>query len=133
MRHKHLRQILGSALLVVAALAMTVAPAFAADSWTSDADSIDATLDVGYLPDGSAFAGTVSTHSQFVIVSGQFKIDNSIVAIVPQPGFSSVVRKSGGLDSAIEVAFSNGRCEATFKFLVKPGLTRVDSGVLRCK
>ena len=66
-------------------------------------------------------------------VSGVFKIDTSIVSIVPQPGFSYVVKKSGGLDSAVEVAFTNGPCQAQYKLLIKPGLTRVDGGTLRCR
>jgi len=68
-----------------------------------------------------------------VTVSGVFKIDTSIVSIVPQPGFSYVVKKSGGLDSAVEIAFSNGPCQAQYKILIKPGLTRMDGGVMRCK
>lgn len=104
-----------------------------ADTWESDSDSIDATIDAGYTADGSMFAGSVSVHSQFITSSGVFKIDNSIVSIVPQPGFSYVVKKSGGINGAVEVDFSNGRCQATFKFLIKPGLTKVDGGALRCK
>ena len=53
--------------------------------------------------------------------------------MVPQPGFTYSIKKAGGLDSAIEVAFTNGPCSALYRFLIKPGLTKVDGGVLRCR
>lgn len=118
-------------LMLAAAVAL---PGMAsANEWVSGPDFIDATIDAGWNADSTAFAGTVATHSQFVTVSGVFKIDTSIVSIVPQPGFGYTVKKSGGLDSAVEVTFSNGPCQAQYKLLIKPGLTKIDGGVMRCR
>lgn len=121
------------AMGMVLAAAVAVPGMASANEWASGSDFIDATIDAGWNADSTAFAGTVATHSQFVIVSGVFKIDTSIVSIVPQPGFSYQVKKSGGLDSVVEVAFSNGPCQAQYKILIKPGLTKMDAGVMRCK
>lgn len=123
--------------MLVAGMALAATMALpglvSANEWASGPDFIDATIDAGWNAEGTAFAGTVATHSRFVTVSGVFKIDTSIVSIVPQPGFSYVVKKSGGLDSAVEVAFTNGPCQAQYKLLIKPGLTKMDGGVMKCR
>lgn len=121
------------ALGMVLAAAVAVPGMASANEWASGSDFIDATIEAGWNADFTTFVGTVATHSQFVTVSGVFKIDTSIVSITTQPGYSYTVKKSGGLDSAVEVAFSNGPCQAQYKLLIKPGLTKVDGGMLRCK
>lgn len=132
MRLRH--AVLGITAGIVALLGAWVsAPSAHADVWDVGPDFVSATLDAGYAPDGTAYSGSVSVHMQFAVVSGQFKIDTTIVSVAPQPGFTYKVKKSGGLDSAVEIEFTSATCQSVFKFLYKPGLTKIDSGGMRCK
>ncbi len=104
-----------------------------ADEWNVDGDTVTATLSVGYNPEFTAYSGTVSLKMQNVIESGKAKITTTIVSILPEPGFTSSVKKSGGVNGTVEIVFSSATCESRFSFLYKPGLTRIDYGVMRCR
>lgn len=68
-----------------------------------------------------------------VTVSGQFKLVTTILSVTPQPGFADSIKKNGGVNGAVEIAFASATCSSKFSFLYKPGLTRIDYGVLRCR
>lgn len=104
-----------------------------ANEWTVDGDTVSAILDVGYDPEFVNFSGTVSLQMKNVIESGKVKIVTTILDVTPQPGFTATIKKSGGVNGTVEIGFSSGTCESRFSFLYKPGLTRIDYGVLRCR
>jgi hypothetical protein len=125
---------LGALLAGLALLAAILAPTrAAADEWRVEGNTVYAILDVGYAPDLSEFSGTVALRMDPVVVSGQSKIVTTILRVTPQPGFSSAIRKSGGVNGTVEIEFARGSCGSRFSFLYKPGLTRMDYGVLRCR
>ena len=109
-----------------------VAPAYCAE-WFTSGGVTTMTDQVGWSADGTRYSGTVSLRMESMTVSGQFKIETSIVSIVPEPGFTYTVKKSGGLDSPVEIQFTSATCQSTFKFLYKPGQTKIDGGVMRCR
>ncbi|MCP5151075.1 MAG: hypothetical protein H6983_06520 [Ectothiorhodospiraceae bacterium] len=80
-----------------------------------------------------AIAGAVALRIEQVFASGRTKLDNSIEYVFTQPGWSYRIRKSGGLNSAVEVDFDNGDCSARFRAIYKPGTTVVDGGELICR
>lgn len=90
-------------------------------------------MNVGYSQDLSEFSGTVAVRMDPVVVSGQSKLVTTILSVTPQPGFGYVIRKNGGVNGAVEIAFANDSCQSKFSFLYKPGLTKIDYGVLRCR
>ncbi len=104
-----------------------------ADEWNVHGDTVTATLKVGYNPEFTACSGTVSLMMQNVFESGKAKIATTILSIAPEPGFTSSVKKSGGVNGTVEIVFSSTTCESRFSFLYKPGLTRIDYGVMRCR
>lgn len=125
-----LKALLACALLCTAALIPTTATA---DEWWVEGDTVHAIMNVGYAPDLSEYSGTVAVRMNPVTVSGQFKIVTTVVNVTPQPGFTYVIRKAGGINGAVEIEFQRASCRSRFSFLYKPGLTRVDYGVLRCR
>jgi hypothetical protein len=104
-----------------------------ANEWIVEGDTVTAILDVGYDPEFVNFSGTVSLQMKNVIESGKVKIVTTILDVTPQPGFTATIKKSGGVNGTVEIGFSSGTCESRFSFLYKPGLTRIDYGVLRCR
>lgn len=113
-------------------IALTSSPA-TADEWWVEGNTVFAIMDVGYSPDLSEFSGTVSVRMDPVTVSGQFKLITTILSVVPQPGFDYSIKKSGGMNGAVEIVFKSSTCESKFSFLYKPGLTKTDYGVMRCR
>lgn len=125
---------LGALLSGLALLVAILTPTRAtADEWWVEGNTVYAILDVGYAPDLSEFSGTVALRMDPVVVSGQSKIVTTLLRVTPQPGFSSAIRKNGGINGTVEIEFARGSCRSRFSFLYKPGLTRVDYGVLRCR
>lgn len=123
-----------SALTLTLAVSASLLPAAAtAGEWIVDGDTVTFTDHVGYDPDFNAYSGTVSLKMQNVIVSGKMKIMTTIVSIVPEPGFTYAVKKNGGVNGTVDIVFTSSTCESQFSFLYKPGLTRIDYGVLRCR
>lgn len=124
-----------SALLALA-LALTPAilttPVAAAD-WVVDGNVVTFADQVGFTPDGSAFSGTVALRMEGITVSGVYKIVTTIVSIIPEPGFTCVVKKAGGVNGTVEIEFNSARGSSKFSFLYKPGLTKIDYGVLRLR
>lgn len=119
---------------ILLTLGVTVAqlPATAGE-WIVDGNTVTFTDQVGFSPDGSAYSGTVSLHMESVLISGQAKIITTILAIEPAPGFAYAIKKSGGLNGVVEIQFASATCESKFSFLYKPGLTKIDYGVMRCR
>ena len=105
----------------------------AADQWWVEGNTVFAIMDVGYSPDLSEFSGTVAVRMDPVTVSGQFKLVTTILSVTPQPGFAYVIRKNGGVNGAVEIEFASATCQSKFSFLYKPGLTKMDYGVMRCR
>ena len=105
----------------------------AADEWWVEGDTVFAIMDVGYTPDLSRYSGTVAVRMDPVTVSGQFKLVTTILSVTPQPGFVHSIKKNGGVNGAVEIVFASATCSSKFSFLYKPGLTRIDYGVLRCR
>ena len=101
--------------------------------WVVDGNTVYFTDQVGYASDGTAFSGTVSLRMDNVVVSGQSKIVTTVLQVTPEPGFSAIVKKNGGVNGVVEIEFSSPTCQSKFSFLYKPGLTRIDYGVLRCR
>lgn len=120
------------ALLVTLGVSFSPLPVAAAE-WTVDGNVVTYTDQVGWSPDLSAYSGTVSLRMESVVIGGQFKIITTIVAIEPEPGFSYVVKKSGGVNDTVEIEFASATCQSKFSFLYKPGLTKIDYGVMRCR
>jgi hypothetical protein len=56
-----------------------------------------------------------------IMVSGQLKIVTPIRSFIPEPGFSHSVKKSGGVNGAVEIEFASAICSSKFSFLYKPG------------
>ena len=129
-RYARLGALLSCMALLAAAL--TSSPAHA-DEWWVEGNTVYAILEVGYAPDLSEFSGTVAVRMDPVVISGQSKIVTTVLHVTPQPGFSFVIRKSGGINGVVEIEFARDSCRSKFSFLYKPGLTRVDYGVLRCR
>lgn len=120
------------ALLLTLGVGFTPLPV-AAGEWTQDGNVVTFTDQVGWSADGSAYSGTVSLRMESVVVSGQFKIITTIVAIDPAPGFTYAIKKNGGVNGVVEIVFASASCESKFSFLYKPGLTKIDYGVMRCR
>ena len=120
--------------VVVASSAILPLPAIAAD-WAVDPVTGTVTFadQVGFNEEGTAFAGTVALRRENVTVSGQFKILTTIVGIIPEPGFTYSVKKAGGVNGTVEITFTSPTKFAKFSFLYKPGLTRIDYGVMRSR
>lgn len=104
-----------------------------ANEWVVDGQTVFATLEVGYSTDGSQYSGTVALRMDPVTVSGVYKIKTTLLSVTPQPGFTAVIRKSGGINGTVEIEFNSKTCQSKFSFLYKPGLTKIDYGVLRCR
>ena len=121
------------ALLVT--LGVSLSPlSVAADEWTIDGNIVTYTGQSGWLADdATAYSGTVSLRMESVVISGQFKIITTILAIEPAPGFGYVVKKSGGVNGVVEIEFASATCQSKFSFLYKPGLTKIDGGMMRCR
>jgi hypothetical protein len=119
-------------LLLTASMSLLPNPC-AAGEWIVDGDTVTFTDHVGYDPDFNIYSGTVSLKMQNVIESGKAKITTTIVSIVPEPGFTYSVKKSGGVNGTVDIVFTSATCESRFNFLYKPGLTRIDYGVMRCQ
>jgi hypothetical protein len=123
-----------SALTLTLAVSASLLPVAAtAGEWVVDGDTVTFTDHVGYDPDFNIYSGTVSLKMQNVMESGKLKITTTIVSIVPEPGFTYSVKKSGGVNGTVDIVFTSATCESRFSFLYKPGLTRIDYGVLRCR
>ena len=118
---------------VVAVTAVLLPSRVSAGDWTADGNVITFADQVGFSPDGTAFSGTVALRMEIVVASGQTKIRTSIISIIPEPGFTYVVKKSGGLNGSVEIAFASATHASKFSFLYKPGLTKIDYGVLRSR
>jgi hypothetical protein len=101
--------------------------------WTTDGNAQTFTDQVGFSEDGTMYSGTVSLQMESVLVSGQSKILTTIVDIEPAPGFSYSIKKSGGLNGTVEIEFASATCSSKFSFLYKPGATKIDYGVMRCR
>lgn len=104
-----------------------------AGEWIVDGNVTTFADQVGFTLDGSAFSGTVGLRMESVVISGQFKIITTILSILPEPGFTYVVKKSGGVNGTVEIEFASATCQSKFSFLYKPGLTKIDYGVMRCR
>lgn len=132
---KFAHQVRLAALLCIVAVCLGItSPSRAeADEWRVEGQTVYATLDVGYSADASRFSGTVAMRMDPVTVSGQFKLITTILSVTPQPGFKHTIRKNGGINGAVEIEFNSDTCQSKFSFLYKPGLTKVDYGVLRCR
>jgi hypothetical protein len=120
-------QVLAATLLALA-LAINVHA-----EWTTDGNVTTFTDQVGFSEDGSMYSGTVSLRMENILVSGQTKILTTIVDIQPAPGFSYSIRKSGGVNGTVEIEFNCPTCSSRFSFLYKPGSTKIDYGVMRCR
>ncbi len=105
----------------------------AAGEWIVDGNTVTFTDQVGWSSDGTAYSGTVSLRMESVVISGQFKIITTILGIEPAPGFGYSVKKSGGVNGVVEIEFASPTCQSKFSFLYKPGLTKIDYGVMRCR
>lgn len=126
--------ILAFLLSALAFLGTAFAPqAVSADEWWVEGNTVFAIMDVGYAPDLSEFSGTVAVRMDPVTVSGQFKLITTILDVTPQPGFAHSIKKSGGVNGSVEIIFTSATCESKFSFLYKPGLTKIDYGVMRCR
>lgn len=88
---------------------------------------------VGFSEDGSVFSGTVALRMDNVIESGKTKIVTTIVSIIPEPGFNYAIKKNGGVNGTVEIEFTSATCSSRFSFLYKPGQTKIDYGVMRCR
>lgn len=126
-----------SVLATIAALFFVLSVSFlpmsASAEWIVNGDTVTFTDHVGYNSEGTAYSGAVSLRMQNAVVSGQQKIVTAILSIVPEPGFSYSVKKNGGANGSVEIVFASSTCSSKFSFLYKPGLTRIDYGVMRCK
>lgn len=119
----------------VACLGLLLSPMLTTNAnadWVVEGNTVYFSDHVGYSSDGSQFSGTVSLRMDLVTVSGQTKITTTILSVAPEPGFSANVKKSGGVNGTVEIAFSSASCQSKFSFLYKPGLTKIDYGVMRC-
>ncbi|MBL9169220.1 MAG: hypothetical protein JNN07_15880 [Verrucomicrobiales bacterium] len=101
--------------------------------WVVDGDTVYFTDHVAYTSDGLDYAGTVSLRMDNVTVSGQFKIVTTILDVTPEPGWTAVIKKAGGVNGVVEIVFQSATCQSKFSFLYKPGLTRIDYGLMRCR
>ena len=106
-------------------------PSVARAEWVTEGNVTTFVDQVGFSPDGSKFSGTVALRMESVTVSGQFKIITTITGIIPEPGFTYVVRKSGGVNGTVEIEFNSANASSRFSFLYKPGVTKIDYGVMR--
>ncbi len=124
---------LSALMALFVTLGVGFSPLPAAADWTVNGNIVTFTDQVGFSPDGAAYSGTVSLRMESVVISGQFKIITTILGIVPAPGFGYVIKKSGGVDGVVEIEFASATCQSKFSFLYKPGLTKIDYGVMRCR
>lgn len=120
------------AVTVAAIAGVMPAPVSAAD-WIVDGNTVTFADQVGFTADGAQFSGTVALRMESVTISGQFKILTTILSIIPEPGFTYTVKKSGGYDAPVEIEFKSANGSSKFSFLYKPGLTKIDYGVLRLR
>lgn len=123
------RAIFGVVALVIA---LAAALNLRAD-WVVDGNTVYFTDHVGYTADGSAFSGTVALRMDTVTASGTTKIVTTILSVTPEPGFAYAIKKSGGVNGTVEIEFASATCQSKFSFLYKPGLTKIDFGVMRCR
>jgi hypothetical protein len=121
------------ARIIVATLIILAMAINARAEWTTDGNVTTFTDQVGFSEDGSMYSGTVSLRMENVVVSGQMKILTTIVDIEPAPGFTYSIKKSGGLNGTVEIEFASATCSSRFSFLYKPGATKIDYGVMRCR
>ena len=133
--HQSLIKFLHTTLLAAILLIGSAFTSFraAADEWWVEGDTVFAILDVGYSTDLSRYSGTVAVRMDPVTVSGQYKLVTTILSVTPQPGFAYVIKKNGGVNGPVEIVFASATCDSKFSFLYKPGLTKIDFGVLRCR
>ncbi|MBL9209817.1 MAG: hypothetical protein JNL92_05075 [Opitutaceae bacterium] len=118
---------------VLAVTAVVLPSRVSAGDWTVDGNVVTFADQVGFSPDGTAFSGTVALRMETMVVSGQTKILTTIISIIPEPGFTYVVKKSGGYNGTVEIVFTSATQASKFSFLYKPGLTKIDYGVLRSR
>lgn len=129
-----------SRLSLVAVIALTVA----ASSWTflpARADNTEPILvNVIFAQLGGAFdsvtfdnAALVGTRTDVVDIGGNLHTRNSITSVAVDPGWTYTVTKPGGIDAEIEIRFSNGTCEARFKYINRLGFSFLDGGAQRCR
>jgi len=63
-----------------------------------------------------------------------FAVRSTILdVLVFEEGWTSQVKKDGGIDASIEVVFENPTCFVKFKSKVEPGKTKIDHGAVKCK
>ena len=120
-----------AALLVL--LATLGSPLTGRADWVTEGDITTFTDNVGYSDDLTIYSGTVSLQMRNVLVSGQWKIVTTILFIEPAPGFTYSVKKSGGVNGAVEIEFNSATSSSKFSFLYKPGTTRIDYGEMRSR
>ena len=101
--------------------------------WWVEGETVYALVPAGWAADGSEFSGTIAMRMDRVIASGKLKIVTTILEVTPQPGFTYQIQKSGGVNGAVQIEFTRDTCQAKFEMLYKPGLTKIDYGVLRCR
>jgi hypothetical protein len=101
--------------------------------WTTDGNITTFTDQVGFSEDGAMYSGIVSLRMESILVSGQSKILTTIVDVEPAPGFTYTIKKSGGINGTVEIEFNSPTCSSRFSFLYKPGSTKIDYGVMRCR
>lgn len=118
----------------VAAAALTLVLAINANAeWTTEGNVTTFTDQVGFNDDGSLYSGIVSLRMENVMDSGKTKIVTTIVDIQPAPGFTYSIKKNGGVNGTVEIEFASATCSSRFSFLYKPGATKIDYGVMRCR
>lgn len=123
-------------LAILGAVALAIAlfgPQKLRAEWVVDGNTVYFTDHVGYTADGSAFSGTVALRMDTVTASGTTKIVTTILSVTPEPGFAYAIKKSGGVNGTVEIEFASANCQSKFSFLYKPGLTKIDFGVMRCR
>ena len=86
---------------------------------------------------GGGEAGSVTLHVEVLSspsVSSRGEVRTTIVSVNPASGWSYKVKKNGGVNAAVEVAFANSiGCSTTFKAKYVPGKTVIDGGVVTCR
>jgi hypothetical protein len=117
-----------AATLLALALAINIRA-----EWITDGNVTTFTDQVGFSEDGSTYSGTVSLRMENILVSGQTKLLTTIVDIEPAPDFTYSIKKSGGVNGTVEIEFNSATCSSRFSFLYKPGATKIDYGVMRCR
>ncbi len=86
---------------------------------------------------GGGEAGSVTLRVEVLSsasVSSKGEVRTTIVSVNPAPGWSYKVKKSGGVNAAVEVTFANSvGCSTTFKAKYVPGKTVIDGGSVSCR